>query len=61
MQAQVVHDNISMATTIKCVIHIVMKGKSPPIILCMTMTNDIYYELKCDNANIIMTMLTKLK
>ena len=50
-----------MATTITFVIHIVMKGKSPPSNMCTTTTNDIYYELKCDNANIIMTMLTKRK
>ena len=50
-----------MATTITFVIHLVMKGKSPPSNMCTTMTNDIYYELKCDNANIIMMMLTKRK
>ena len=61
MQAQVVHVHISMATTITFVIHLVMKGKSPPSNMCMTTMNDIYYELKCDNANIIMTMLTKRK
>ena len=61
MQAQFVHVHISMATTITFVIHIVMKGKSPPSNMCKTTMNDIYYELKCDNANIIMTMLTKHK
>ena len=61
MQAQVVHVHISMATTIMFVINLVMKGKSPPRNMCTTMTNDIYDELKCDNANIIMTMLTKRK
>ena len=57
MQAQVVHVHIYMATTITFVIHIVMKGKSPPRNMCTTMTNDIYYELKCDNATINMKML----
>ena len=61
MQAQVVHVHISMATTITFVINIVMKGKSPQSNTCTTTTNDIYYELKCDNANIIMAMLTKCK
>lgn len=57
MQAQVVHVHISMATTITFVIHIVMKGKSPPSNTCTTTTNDIYYELKCDNDTINMKML----
>ena len=61
MQAQVVLVHISMATTITFVIHLVRKGKSPPSNMCTTTTNDIYYELKFDNANIIMTMLTKRK
>ena len=61
MQAQVVLIHISMATTITFVIHIVMKGKSPPSIMCATATNDIYYELKCDNDTIIMKMLYKRK
>ena len=61
MQAQVVHVHISMATTITFVIHIVMKGKSPPSIMCTTTTNDIYYELKHDNDIIIMKMLHKRK
>ena len=61
MQAQVVHVHISMATTITFVIHIVMKGKSPPSNMCMTMMNDVYYELKCDNDTIIMKMLAKRK
>ena len=50
-----------MATTITFVIHIVMKGKSPPSIMCTTTTNDIYYELKHDNDTIIMMMLHKRK
>ena len=50
-----------MATTITFVIHIVMKGKSPPSIMCTTTTNDIYYELKHDNDIIIMKMLHKRK
>ena len=57
MQAQVVHVHIYMATTITFVIHIVMKGKSPPSIMSTTMMNDIYYELKYDNDTIIMKML----
>ena len=48
-----------MATTITFVIHIVMKGKSPPSIMCTTTTNDIYQELKHDNDIIIMKMLDK--
>ena len=61
MQVQIVLVHIYMATTITFVIHIVMKGKSPPSTMCTTMTNDIYYELKCDNDNIIMKMLAKRK
>ena len=61
MQAQVIRVHISMATTITFVIHIVMKGKSPPSIMCTTTMNDIYYELKCDNDNINMKMLHKRK
>ena len=61
MQAQVVHVHIYMATTITFVIHIVMKGKSPPSIMCTTTTNDIYYELKYDNDIINMKMLNKHK
>ena len=57
MQAQFIHVHISMATTITFVIHIVMKGKSPPSIMCTTTTNNIYYELKCDNDTINMKML----
>ena len=57
MQAQVVLVHISMATTITFVIHLVMKGKSPPSNMCTTTTNDIYIELKHDNDNIIMKML----
>ena len=57
MQAQVVHVHISMAT----IANIVMKGKSPPSIMCTTTTNDIFYELKHDNDIIIMKMLHKRK
>ena len=46
-----------MATTITFVIHLVMKGMSPPSNMCTTTTNDIYYELKCDKATINMKML----
>ena len=42
MQAQFVHVHIYMATTIKFVIHIIMKGKSPPSNMCTTTTIDIY-------------------
>ena len=55
MQAQVVHVHISMATTITFMIHIVMKGKSPPSIMCMMTTNAI--ELKYENETINMKML----
>ena len=61
MQAQVIHVHISMAATITFVIHIVMKGNSPPSNMCKTTTNDIYYELKHDNDIIIMKMLHKHK
>ena len=61
MQVQIVLVHIYMATTITFVIHIVMKGKSPPSIMCTTTTNDIYYELKCDKDTIIMKMLHKRK
>ena len=54
MQEQVFHVHTAMAT-----IDIVMKGKSPPSIMCMTTTNDIYQELKHDNDIIIMKMLDK--
>ena len=37
--------------------NIVMKGKTPPSIMCTTTMNDIYYELKCDNDTINMKML----
>ena len=57
MQAPVVHVHISMATTIMFVIHLVMKGMSPPSNMCTTMMNHIYYELKCDNTTINMKML----
>ena len=59
MQAQVVQVNIYMVTTITFVIHIVMKGKSPPSIMCTTTTNA--FELKRDNDTIIMKMLHKRK
>ena len=61
MQAQVVQVNIVMATTITFVIHIVMKGKSPPSIMCTATMNDIFYELKHDNDIIITKMLHKRK
>ena len=62
MQVQIVLVHIYMATTIMFVIHIVMKGKSPPRNMCMTTANDIYYELKHDNDIIIITkMLHKRK
>ena len=61
MQAQFVHVHIFVTTTITFVIHIVMKGKSPPSNMCTTTTNDTYYELKCDNDTIIMKMLAKRK
>ena len=61
MQVQIVLVHIYMATTITFVIHIVMKGKSPPSIMCTTTTNDIYYELKHDKDIIIMKMLHKRK
>ena len=48
-----------MAITITFVIHIIMKGKSPPSILCTTMTNA--FKLKRDNDTIIMKMLHKRK
>ena len=59
MQAQVIHVHISMATTITFVIHLIMKGKSPPSNMCTTMTNT--YELKHNNDIIIMKMLHKRK
>ena len=59
MQVQFVHVHISMATTITFVINIVMKGKSPPSIMCTTMMNAI--ELKHNNDTIIMKMLAKRK
>ena len=59
MQAQVVLVHISMATTITFVIHLVMKGKSPPSNMCTTTTNDIYIKIKHDNDNIVMMMLHK--
>ena len=57
MQAQVVHVQISMATTVTFVIHLVMKDKSPPSNMCTATTNDIYYKFKCENATINMKML----
>ena len=59
MQVQIVLVHIYMATTITFVINIVMKGKSPPSIMCTTMTNA--FELKRDNDTIIMKMLHKHK
>ena len=61
MQVQIVLVHIYMATTITFVINIIMKGKSPPSIICTTTTNDIFYELKHDNDIIIMKMLHKRK
>ena len=61
MQAQVIHVHISMATTITFVVHLVMKGKSPPSNMCTTTTNDIYYELKHNNDIIIIKMLHNCK
>ena len=61
MQAQVIHIHIYMETIITFVIHIIMKSKSPPSIMCTTTTNDIYYELKYDNDTIIMKMLDTRK
>ena len=61
IQAQVVHIHISMATTITFVIHLVMKGKSPPSNMCTTTMKDIYIELKHDNDIINMKMLAKRK
>ena len=54
MQVQIVLVHMYMATNITFVTHIVVKGKSPPSIMCTTTTNDIYYELKHDNDIIIM-------
>ena len=59
MKAQVVLVHISMAATITFVMHLVMKGKSPPSIMCTTTMNAI--ELKRDNDTIIMKMLHKRK
>ena len=50
-----------MATTITFVINLVMKGKSPPSNMSTITTNYIYDEIMCDNAKIIMAMLTKRK
>lgn len=61
MQAQFVHVHIHMATTIMFVIHIIMKGKSPPSNMCTTTMNNIYYKLKHDNDTIIMKMLNTHK
>ena len=60
-QAQVVLVHISMATTITFMIHLIVKGKSPPRNMCTTTTNDIYIELKHDNDIIIMKMHHKRK
>ena len=59
MQVQIVLVHIYMATTITFVINIVMKGKSPPSIMCTTTKNA--KELKHDNDIIIMKMLHKRK
>ena len=59
MQVQIVLVHIYMATTITLVINIVMKGKSPPSIMCTTTTNAI--ELKHNSDTIIMKMLAKRK
>ena len=59
MQVQIVLVHIYMATTVTFVIHIVMKGKSPPSIMCTTKSNA--YELKHDNDIIILKMLHKRK
>ena len=59
MQVQIVLVHIYMAATITFVINIVMKGKSPPSIMCTTMTNA--KELKHDNDIIITKMLHKRK
>ena len=61
IQAQVIHVHISMVTTIMFVIHLVMKGKSPPSIMCTTTMNDIYYELKHDTDILNMKMLHTCK
>ena len=61
MQVQIILVHIYMATTITLVIYIIMKGKSPPSIMCTTTTNGIYYELKRDNDTLIMKMLHKSK
>ena len=52
MQVQVVLVHISMATTITFVIHLVMKGKSPPSNMCTTATNDIYEEVRYNNDGV---------
>ena len=59
MQVQIVLVHIYMATTITFVINIVMKGKSPPSIMCTTTMNT--KELKHDNDIIIMKMIRKHK
>ena len=59
MQVQIVLVHIYMVTTITFVINIVMKGKSPPSIMCTMTKNSI--ELKHDNDTIIMKMLHKRK
>ena len=61
MQVQIVLVHIYMVTTITFVTNIIMKGKSPPSIMCTTMTNDIFYELKHDNAIINMKLLKMRK
>ena len=59
MQVQIVLVHIYMATIITFVIHIIMKGKLPPSIMCVTTMNAI--ELKHDNDTIIMMTLHKRK
>jgi hypothetical protein len=61
MQSQFVHVHIFVKTIITFVIHIVMKGESPPSIMCASTTNDIYYELKHDNDITNMKMLEMRK
>ena len=59
MQAQFVHILIFMTTTIMLVIHIVMKGKSPPGNMCATTKHAI--KLKHMNDTIKMKMLETRK
>ena len=59
MQVQIVLVHIFVMTTVTIVINIIMKGKSPPSIMCTTTMNA--FELKRDNDTIIMKMLHKHK